>query len=574
MMRKPPEIGAVLRTLRYLVIAVAALLLIPRIVLFSIVNAAERGVTHRLITARGGDEVRAERLLQSLEAYTPGLSAVPARHSLAYAALVSGDYRRAAAVWHIQNSRPEQLPSDVVQRYLEEEITPSQVFRDMIARGYQQNADADLRAGNIARATSSLDGILQLRPADLYAHFLLRQLALQDGRATDAQQHTDALRYFPLDSIAPSADFMIPSVEQILPQLLDEDIWSYAEAQRVVAFVVWQHSRVEETVSLLETLAKRYPNDASWPFYLGEFYHRRQDWQHAEQGYLRVLESNAEYAPAYLRLGMLAEQQSGSATPAEQAARREQAAKWYRQYLLQAPNDPVGLQRLAAVSPGDSDLDAKHLANYQRLKDDRYLVSTLLSVSADTIQLGDNLFRVDDFTSGSIPGTIDAWPWTATATPPNADRGLFTGGLDTLESSGYSSARVDGLWQQVDTGTTRSRAGFRHPELSMPAGATWLISFSYCISAGEGEQRAGIFLTATRDTGFSGEQLLPATRGTWRRVVILLHNRTGQPVRIVPQLHNWSMQSVWFAEMAVRPLNLADDVWQRIPGRLTTWQTP
>jgi tetratricopeptide (TPR) repeat protein len=574
MQGKLPGFGNMFNMLWYLIIALALLLLIPRIATYSIVNAAERDLTRSLIAARGDHKSRTQRLLQPLDEFVPGQSAAPALRSLAYAALETGDYAIAARAWNIQNSPPEDLPLEVVERYLQEEGIPSQVFRDMTARGYQQNAEADLRAGKVARARSSLEGILQLRPADLYAHFQLRQLALKDGQAAIAQQHADALQNYAIEAIAPTVDILIPSVEHILPTLLDEHIWNEAEAQRIVAFIVWQYSGVDETVSLLGTLAQRYPHDASWPFYLGELYHRRQDWQHAEQGYLRALEINAEYVPAYLRLGMLAEQQSEQVST-QQPAWRERAITWYRQYLQRVPNDPVGQQRLAAVSAlAGTTQDAQLSTGLELLKDDRHLVSTLLNVVPDTIVLGDTLIGGDTFRPASVPHAVEDWVWNMIAGLPDADSALFTGGLDALEGADYSAVRVDGLWLRNGTGTARARAGFRHSELVMPPDAVWLVAFSYSTSAEEGEQGAAIWLTPTRNSGFTGEIFLPATSATWRREAMVIHNRTGQPVRLIPQLRNWSMQSVWFDHVVVRPIQLAEDVTQHIPSRLTTWQIP
>jgi tetratricopeptide (TPR) repeat protein len=62
---------------------------------------------------------------------------------------------------------------------------------------------------------------------------------------------------------------------------------------------------------LLERLIERYPAEPDWPFYLAELYHRRGDLDRAEAAYRQVLETDPDYAQAYLRLGMIYEEWAG-----------------------------------------------------------------------------------------------------------------------------------------------------------------------------------------------------------------------------------------------------------------------
>jgi len=88
---------------------------------------------------------------------------------------------------------------------------------------------------------------------------------------------------------------------------LEKGVWDREKTLNVVSYLVWQHNTAAGMVQLLEDLIARYPTQPDWPFYRAELYHRRGDLDQAETVYEQVLEVDAEYAQAYLRLGMVYE---------------------------------------------------------------------------------------------------------------------------------------------------------------------------------------------------------------------------------------------------------------------------
>lgn len=100
---------------------------------------------------------------------------------------------------------------------------------------------------------------------------------------------------------------------------------------------------------MLERLSVKYPSEADWFFYLAELYHRRVALDQAESVYQQVLEINPDFAPALLRLGMVAEART-QGTGANQIAQKNVMLERYSAYYKQRPSDWLGIKKLAGMA--------------------------------------------------------------------------------------------------------------------------------------------------------------------------------------------------------------------------------
>ena len=154
-----------------------------------------------------------------------------------------------------------------------------------------------------------LERVVDLRPGDLYATYNLYRLAETAGDADAATTYSETLVYFPLEAVHPTDERLLGYVAEAIPALLEDGLWDRDKTLNVVSFLVWQHNGAAGVERLLEQLSERHPAEPDWSFYLAELYHRRGDLDRAEAAYQQVLAVDPEYAQAYLRLGMVAEEE-------------------------------------------------------------------------------------------------------------------------------------------------------------------------------------------------------------------------------------------------------------------------
>jgi len=188
-------------------------------------------------------------------------------------------------------------PEEVIKLY--ESGLPlkrTQSVSDTVALAYLQRS----APGDLPRART-------LRPGDLYANYHLWMQARQDGDLGAAAVYSETLTYFPLEAVHPADERLLDYAAEAIPSLLEEGLWDRDKTLNVASFLVWQHHGAAGVEQLLEQLIERYPTDPDWPFYLAELYHRRGDLDRAEAAYRQVLALDQNYAPAYLRIGMLYE---------------------------------------------------------------------------------------------------------------------------------------------------------------------------------------------------------------------------------------------------------------------------
>lgn len=180
-----------------------------------------------------------------------------------------------------------------------------------LAANYLKLAEAQVQedSGDVAivlwRKTLAVD------PGNLYALHRLAQTHRHLEDETHAAEYEDQLRDFDLQSVAIPLDFRLAEYQgQTMVALVEEGIWEQDTLLNVVSYQVWQFAEGVPglmTERVLQTLLAQWPEDTDLLFYLAELYHRRGDLDQAEAAYRRVLEVDAEYAQAYLRMGMLHE---------------------------------------------------------------------------------------------------------------------------------------------------------------------------------------------------------------------------------------------------------------------------
>jgi tetratricopeptide (TPR) repeat protein len=190
----------------------------------------------------------------------------------------------------------------------------TEAISDVVALAYLDlvtGGQGDERTGGQGEVRQWLERASALRPGDLYATYHLWRQALHSGDLAGATVYSETLIYFPLDAVHPADERLLEYAAEVIPALLGDGLWDREETLNVVSFLVWQYNGATGTERLLEQLIERYPAEPDWPFYLAELYHRRGDLDRAEAAYRQVLETDPDYAQAYLRLGMIYEEWAG-----------------------------------------------------------------------------------------------------------------------------------------------------------------------------------------------------------------------------------------------------------------------
>ena len=323
--------------------------------------------------------------------------------------------------------------------------------------------------------------MLDLRPGDLYATYNLYRLAKTAGDADAATTYSETLVYFPLEAVHPTDERLLGYVAEAIPALLEDGLWDRDKTLNVVSFLVWQHNGAAGVERLLEQLSERYPAEPDWSFYLAELYHRRGNLDQAAAAYRRVLAMAPDYAQAYLRLGMAAEERGRE--------RLEEAARWYEQYHALAPDDLLGLKRLAEVCAAleQAGVEDESCGEAAALREeleartgDRRIVAELLGVPVEEVELGPNLVENGGFEEW-VEGKPKGWYWSNMATGNPWNLAVFQGGED--RGSYYEKEdgmRVEGLWLQADPDLQLARAGFWHrKDIVVPPATLYLLSFHY-----------------------------------------------------------------------------------------------
>jgi tetratricopeptide (TPR) repeat protein len=462
-------------------------------------------------------------------------------------------------------------PEEVTALY--ESIPPpqrTQVISDAVALAYldlmiSTQVDQEARQGEVARR---LGQAVALRPGDLYANYHLWKQARGAGDAEATAVHSDTLTEFPLEAIHPVDDRLLDYAAEVIPTLFKEGLWDRDKTLNVISFLAWQHSEAVGVERLLERLIERYPIEPDWSFYLAELYHRQGDLGQAQAAYRQVLAADPEYAPAVLRLGMVAEAKSQvpNAGPQEQL---EEAARWYGQYHETVPDDLLGLKRLAEVcaalgeagAEGGSCQKAALQEELEARADDQRIVAEWLGVAVEDVEVGPSLVENGGFEEGE-KGQVERWYFWAYS--GRGGEGLYFAGLDSLAAEG-NAARIIGLRGGPVGDGTATYGEYIGEELTLPPGDWYIISSYYrsqnldgngLLFVGE-DSKGGARLTHT---------YLEDSSGDWHKVSVLVPGQS-QEMAVIPVVRNWGLGSVWFDDVQVRPIWLSEGTTQDAGGK-------
>lgn len=137
----------------------------------------------------------------------------------------------------------------------------------------------------------------------------------------------------------------------------------------------------------------------------------------------------------------------------------------------------------------------------------------------------------------------------------------FAGGADVLLSfEGQLAARVDGFWIQQQAEKELARAGFWYwdevsqglQSITLTTSIPYVLSWQYR-ATGIPDGKATIWVSSEPDVFWPGDYGLPATDGTWRRVVAVGWNRSNVEASIRPLVRSFAPGSVQFDDVQLRP---------------------
>lgn len=405
--------------------------------------------------------------------------------------------------------------------------------------------------------------VLDIDPHNLYAlvHLARAYRDLDDARA--AARYERRLRAFELEGIdVPLAPRLAEYQGQALAALVDDGLWEQETLLDVVSYQVWQYADGLQgvmTEQVLRTLLDRRPDDASILFYLAELHHRRGDLPQAAATYRQVVDLDPSYAPALLRLGMVAE--AGCASEGTMCAELEEAAQWYQRYHDLVPDDLLGLTRLAEVAEALGRPEAAGLrAESTAASDQRVIVARLLGLPLGSVDLGANLVSNGSFEQGA-GGELQRWRWSEWFGQDPFNAASFFGAADRLlRFEGEMAARVDGLWVERQDDLSPARAGFLHwdgvqpstPPITLADGVAYVVSLYYRTSSAD--DSVAVWVSDDPAVLWAGDYHLPATGGSWHHFVAVGWNLAGGEAAIRPMVRSYAEGPVQFDGVEVRPV--------------------
>lgn len=421
------------------------------------------------------------------------------------------------------------------------------------AVAYLQQAEASelLSAAELWRKALSID------TGNLYALLRLWQTASAAGDEDAAGDYEERLRHFDLQSVRVPSDLRLAEFQaRGMGEAVEAGIWTRETLLSVVSYQVWRFADGDAAVSvdlLLRSLLARWPDDPDLRFYRAELYHRRGEAEQAATAYQTVLEADAGFAQAVLRLGMVCEAQ-GKLT---------EAVDWYSRYRAMVPDDLLGLQRLTELREVLGASEAPTLREILLdLTDDRRIVARMLKVPVEDVDLGPNLIQNGDFDlwAGERPRS---WTVSDMATGSPWNRGLFFGGRDDLWVLNRGAARLQGLWLERRDDKAAGRWGYwQYDELSrrissiaLGPGTRFVVSLNYR-SDNPGAMAAGVYVSDREDVTWRGDERLPVSGGVWHHFVAIGHNRGREEIGIRMLLRNWDTGSVAFDSVRLARLGI------------------
>lgn len=398
--------------------------------------------------------------------------------------------------------------------------------------------------------TENYETALRFHPGDLYATYHLWRQGMMTADFAQLESYSDTLTHFSFSAISPRNPHLFGYVTRVIPQFFEEGIWSHNKLKSVIEFLIWQSEYPASVADILMQLTSQYPYEPDWSFLLAELYHRQGDLNLAQRYYSRTLFLDDAYAPAYLRLGMvyeaLAEFDDLFRDSYQQLAR-----SYYENYYNFAPNDLLGLEKLATLCADSNSLQLLSCNPMLHL-DPRQVASELLNVPTEQIALSSNMLPNDG------QGLLSKhWHISNMSNYAPFSRALYVVNEDEwLAWKGITPGRVMGLWSAWERGYSQPRAGFwawnevLNVPLTIPAvqGERYLILVNYSST----DAKASIWLSENIFDPVKGDIFLPATNGEIRQFAKILSVQTDGEFNCL--VRYWGEQSALFYQVGIYKL--------------------
>jgi len=346
----------------------------------------------------------------------------------------------------------------------------------------------------------------------------------------------EGLTHFGLDAILERSGSLSEAALEAIPTLIRKKLWPPTFAQNVISWLVWRYYQTDALEKMLRILVEEHPESPEWSQSLGEFFHRRANWEQASIYYRRSLEQDATRHESLLRLGMIYEAMADGSEDRQEALR--QAKRWYERYIDLRGGDLLAGGKLLRVCRELGEYSCDGLAEvFAERTDLAASVSRLLARDSSEFRLGPNL-------SGS--GGFDHWetlPAQQLDRPLGWDisnmayaggsfnEGSFIAGPELSFGWDSVSARITGLWLYRLSDIERGKFGFwvrGHGGLHLEPATPYAITFYYKTKG----QQVGpsVWMSPENrvllhNVSASSDYPLPQTNGEWWRFVAVAWNR-------------------------------------------------
>lgn len=446
------------------------------------------------------------------------------------------------------------LPQDVVEY---SSAFPSSLCSplttDTVALAYLQLARSDMGLDLKASATNLVYRAHRFRPSDLFATYYLWKWALAAGDIRAAAQYRDTLIHFPPESVVPLDDRLIDLAAEVVPDLVIKGIWDQDQAQRVMSLWVVHYHWKKSVERLVQELAAQFPEQPRWLLYAAELNQRQGDWEEAQAGYRHLVAVAPDYYVAYLRLGLMCEEQMPDCSLSERCA-------WFERYHDAVPQDVLGLLKMVQCTGELSGQSGKLSNELNIATDPKQIVAALTGLSPSSFHLGPNQVRNGGFEERF--GQRPLW-WVAryTLKNPNFNPAAFVVSIDSeLFYEGSNSALVVGLWHgHQDLRRTASMNGYQvwdeHTgsvgQIGLSPGHAYLLSLAYKTETIPERDMRVFFVPLNPQIP---EVQLPTTHGEWRFHATILCNSSERPLVVAPIPRSAALGRLWFDNVEIREI--------------------
>jgi tetratricopeptide (TPR) repeat protein len=360
--------------------------------------------------------------------------------------------------------------------------------------------------------------VLALRPNDIWATYHRWLQTRREGNAEEVRRYESALVHFPLNAISPNNTVRFDAALKIFPELFEAGIWDLHVLRNVVAFLVWKFAERESVEALLKTLMIRYPNNETWPLYLGELYLRKGQLDDAAAMFLYAHTMNPE--STIVKSGI--ELAIAACAP---------------------PTAPC--KRLSEIGIGKN--DAAPIIN---IDDDLEFVADSLGINSESLQLGDNLIKNGDFSVWQ-EDHLEGWRFE-TYMGGEFDGAVYATGEDDLLPH-LPSARIAALRGGRLSDNTMTLGEYLGPEF-IANDSQYLVTITYRAN----DFSDGTALLLLGDYRYENGKIilmeeLPPTQNTVTRLRFVTPTATPGTVNL-PVIRNWGNGQLWIYSIEVRPI--------------------